>query len=195
MTEPLAFGIILCGGAGVRLGGRKAMTLLAGRPMSAHVADRLRPDVAMLAMGGDAEAAAAVGVENVADPVGVARGPLAGVLAGLEWASAQGAEWIVTAPCDTPLLPVGTAAQLLAGAQGAEAGFAETGDGPHPLVCAWRTRIAARLRTVLVSAHPPVWRFLEDLGAKKVWFDDAAGFMNVNSPGDLLQAQQRVGHG
>lgn len=92
----------------MRIGGRKAMTLLAGRPMVAHVANLLEPAVAGLAVAGSAEAASALGVPNLDDPPDVARG----------------AEWIVTAPCDTPLLPAGFATRILEEEKDADAAFA-----------------------------------------------------------------------
>lgn len=185
--------MILCGGAGTRIGGRKPMTMLAGRPMAAYVADLLGPEVAGLAIAGDVETAAAIGVVNLDDPPAMARGPLAGVLSALEWSLSQGAAWIVTAPCDTPFLPRGVAGRLIEGAQEAGAAFAQTDDGAHPLVCAWRSSMAGELRAALMAGHPPVWRLLDQIGAAKVRFDQAEAFMNINTPEELRLAEQLLG--
>lgn len=176
----------------MRIGGRKAMTLLAGRPMVAHVANLLEPTVAGLAVAGGAEAAFALGVPNLDDPPDVARGPLAGVLSALEWGATRGAEWIVTAPCDTPLLPAGFATRILKEAKDADAAFAQTEDGPHPLVCAWRCSAAGELRRTLASGHPPVRSILHQLDAAKVWFEEADAFMNINTPEELKLAELKL---
>lgn len=192
MRQEAVLGVILCGGAGARIGGRKAMVPLAGRPMAAHVADLFRSSAVGLAVAGDAEAASALGVPNLDDPAGLARGPLAGVLSALEWGATRRAEWIVTAPCDTPLLPGDVVVRILEGAQQAEAAFAQTEDGPHPLVCAWRCSAAGELRKALIGGHPPVRSVLDQLGAAKVCFDEAEAFMNVNTPEELKLAELRL---
>jgi molybdenum cofactor guanylyltransferase len=182
-------GVVLCGGRGERMGGGKAMRLVAGQPMAMHVAEALRA-ADVLCVSGDAEAAAALGAGNLDDPDGLERGPLAGVLAGLEWAAGAGAEWVVTAPCDLPFLPVDIVHRLTVTA--AEAAYAETVEELHPLVAAWRVSLAGRLREALREGHPPVRHLMAELGAEPVRFEDAAAFMNVNTPEDLARAEARL---
>lgn len=194
VTREMMAGVVLCGGAGARLGGRKAMQTLAGKPLVAHVAGRLLPHIAALAVAGDEEAAAALSVGSLDDPPGIERGPLAGVLSGLEWAAARGADWLAVAPCDTPLLSADLIPRLLAGAMDASsnAAFAKTADGLHPLVAVWRCSLASRLRRELATGHPPVHRLLAMLGAERVWFEDAEAFMNVNTQDELRLAETRL---
>lgn len=178
-------GVVLCGGAGQRMGGRKALRPLAGKALAAHVADVMKVDA--VAVVGDADAAGVLGVENVDDPYGVRRGPLAGVVGAMGWAGAQGAEWVMVAPCDTPLLPADVVARLAA--EDADAAYAVTADGPHPLVSLWRTRLAPELRRILEARHPPVHEVLASFGARQVFFADAQAFMNINTPEDLQRAE------
>ena len=104
----MILGVILAGGQSSRMGGGdKCLLSLGGRPILAHVIDRLRPQVDGLALNanGDPERFAAFGLPVLPDSVGGFPGPLAGVLAGMDWAAGQGAEAIVTAAADTPFFP------------------------------------------------------------------------------------------
>jgi molybdopterin-guanine dinucleotide biosynthesis protein A len=188
-------GVILCGGAGSRIGGRKAFVELAGASLVARVADTLKPGLRALAVAGDVEAARAVGAVALDDPPGLERGPLAGICAGLEWGLALGAEWVMVAPCDAPLLPPGLAKQLSAGAGAADVACVETEDGLHPLMSLWRSRLAPWLREEMRSGHPPVHRVLDKAGAVGVLFADAGAFLNINTPADLMLAERRLRDG
>jgi molybdenum cofactor guanylyltransferase len=191
MNDVRIVGAILAGGEGQRIGGAKALIDLAGEPLIAHVARALRGGVTALAVVGDAFSAELLGAEGLSDPVGVAQGPLAGVLAALEWAERSGAAWLATAPCDTPFLPRDVVQQLAAGAaaSGALIVCAETPDGAQPMVALWRSDLAASLRVVLQTGkHPAIHRLLDDFGASRVSFD-GADFVNVNTPEDLARAR------
>ena len=106
MTRPL--GVILAGGRATRMGGGdKGLLPLGQGTILAHVVARLGPQVATLALNanGDPARFAELGLPVLADADEARAGPLAGVLAGLDWAAGQGAEAIVTAAADTPFLP------------------------------------------------------------------------------------------
>ncbi len=137
---------ILAGGESRRFGADKAMAEIGGAPMIAHVARALNADA--LAVVGNGAAAAALGAVALSDPACALRGPLAGVLAALEWAETLGASWLITAPCDVPLLPPDFGARLIAAAEaaGAPAAHAATSDGVHALCAAWRPFLAGALR-------------------------------------------------
>ena len=110
MNAQSALGLILDGGLGRRMGGAdKGLMLLAGRPMLAHVIERLAPQCGRLAISanGDPARLAAFGLPVVSDEPQNYAGPLAGVLAGLELASriAPGISHVATAPADAPFLP------------------------------------------------------------------------------------------
>jgi molybdopterin-guanine dinucleotide biosynthesis protein A len=185
---------ILAGGKGSRLGADKAMVDIAGTPMIAHVRRALRAD--SLAVVGHAEAAALLGATFLCDPDLAVSGPLKGVLAALEWAANQRAEWLVTVPCDVPLLPADFSSKLINAAQdaGAEAAHVATPDGLHALCAVWRPSLAKKLKEDLSRGiHRPV----RDVspGAVQVMFTDSETFLNVNTHDDLVRVSARFTDG
>jgi molybdopterin-guanine dinucleotide biosynthesis protein A len=179
---------ILAGGQSRRFGADKAMADLAGAPMIAHVAAALGGDAAALAVVGHAAAARRLAATALRDPPGAVRGPLAGVLAGLDWAASLGADWLATAPCDAPLLPRDLWRRLIAAAKaaGASAAHAATADGVHALCAVWRPALAAPLRAYFARGlHPPVRELARD--AAQVLFADASPFVNVNTRADFAR--------
>lgn len=181
---------ILAGGESRRFGADKAMADLAGAPMIARVAEILRGDA--LAVVGHPHAAALLGAADLRDPEDAVRGPLAGVLAALEWAGALGADWLMTVPCDTPLLPPATHQRLIAAAEaaGASAAHAQTGDGVHALCAVWCPALAVPLRGAFARGeHPPVRALAGD--AVLVRFEEGAAFLNVNTPEEMARAAAR----
>ncbi|MEP4036880.1 molybdenum cofactor guanylyltransferase MobA [Pseudophaeobacter sp.] len=208
MTKPL--GVILAGGLATRMGGGdKGLLQIGGQSLLTRVRDRLAPQVAGLALNanGDAARFSDLGLPVVADTIEGFAGPLAGVLAGLDWAAEQGAEAIVTAAADTPFFPQDLVARLGAASAGQE----------HPLVLATTPRTGEELKSggrSKVNRHPTfgLWpvALRDDLrvalkgGLRKVvlWTDQHQGreasfeatpfdpFFNVNTPEDLKRAEE-----
>jgi molybdopterin-guanine dinucleotide biosynthesis protein A len=119
MKQPL--GVILAGGQATRMGGGdKGRLMLGERSILAHVIDRLEPQVAGVALNanGDASRFSDLGLPVIADDLDGFAGPLAGVLAGLDWAAEKGAETIVTAAADTPFFPCDLVPHLLMATDG-----------------------------------------------------------------------------
>ena len=138
MKQPL--GVILAGGLATRMGGGdKGLLALGDRPLLAHVIDRLAPQVAGLALNanGDPARFAGFGLPVLGDSIAGFPGPLAGVLAGLDWAAGQGTECIVTAAADTPFFPRDLVARLCDAAVGQV----------HPLVLATTPRAGGDLKS------------------------------------------------
>ena len=198
MKQPL--GVILAGGQARRMGGGdKALLPLAGRTMLDHVRDRLEPQVAGLALNanGDAARFAATGLPVLPDPVAGFVGPLAGVLAGLDWAAGQGADTIVTAAGDTPFFPEDLVPQLLLAAEGMTAPLAlaaTPGDNGkpqrHPTFGLWPVALRDDLRAALTGGLRKVVQWTDAHGAQTAIFP-APGldpFFNVNTPEDLAHA-------
>ena len=172
------------------MGRRKALVMLDGKPLVAHVADALRPFAASIAMIGDAEGARAISATALFDPPGVPSGPLAGVCAALEWATQESASLVMVAPCDTPLLTSEVFAQLVAAlSQETRVACAETSDGLHPLISVWRSELSSWLRAQLASGHPPVRDVLARAGLARVTISDVDVCLNVNTPEDLETAE------
>ena len=176
------------------MGGRKALVMLDGKSLVAHVAQALRPCSRAIAMVGDAEAADAIAAAALTDPPGFPAGPLSGVCAALEWAVGENATFVMVAPCDTPLLTSDVVQQLQAVASsGIRVACAETPDGLQPLVSIWRSDLAPWLRAELADSHPAVRDVLARAGFKRVKFGDPDVFLNVNTPEDLRRAEAILG--
>jgi len=189
-------GLILAGGRSRRFGSEKAVALLGGESLFARAYRNLAahcPVVAIsAASGSQAEGLAkALGAPVLHDPAGAPDGPLAGVMAGLDWAKAIGLELLATLPCDVPLAPADFVARL-----GTAAAVVQTPQGVQPLCALWPVSAAEALRATLADgSHPPVRRMLQEIGATFVDFDDAAAFANVNTPQDLAEVERRLSGG
>lgn len=191
IARPIA-GIVLAGGAGTRIGGEKPHRLFAGRPLIAHVVDRLAPQVAALAIGaGEPAAFAPFGLPVLPDPVPGRAGPLAGVAAGLAWAKQVGGDRLLTAPCDTPFLPADLAVRLAAA--DAEIVVAASGGRLHYTVALWRVALADGLAAdVTMGRAVAMHRWLSDRQVIAVTFDGTPDpFFNINTAADLAAASAR----
>jgi molybdopterin-guanine dinucleotide biosynthesis protein A len=191
-------GVILAGGLARRMGGGdKALLEVAGRPLLAHVIERLAPQVDALVLNanGDPSRFARFGLPVVPDTVEGFAGPLAGVLAGMRWASALGHEQVVSAAGDTPFFPVDLVARLRA-AQGdqpiamAATDDPERGLSEHPTFALWPVRLADDLEKSLTEGRMRkviVWTSRHGC-ARAVFGGAEFPFFNVNTPEDLAEA-------
>ncbi|MCC0066831.1 MAG: molybdenum cofactor guanylyltransferase MobA [Rhodovulum sp.] len=193
-------GVILAGGLSQRMGGGdKCLLPVGGRPILAHVIARLRPQVGMLALNANGAPArfAAFGLPVLPDSVGDFPGPLAGVLAGMDWAAQGGAELLVTAAADTPFFPETLVAELRAAAraEGLPLAMAVTrnasgGTDRHPTFGLWPVALREELRATLAAGQRRVVAFTEPRGCARAVFPQAVPdpFFNVNAPEDLAAA-------
>ncbi len=125
LDHPPTLGLVLAGGRARRMGGGdKALLKIGGETILQRVLSRLRPQCAGLIINanGDLKRFESYGAPAVADDVPDFAGPLAGILAGLDWAanSAPGIEWVVSTPGDCPFLPEDFVAKLQCGARRGE---------------------------------------------------------------------------
>jgi molybdenum cofactor guanylyltransferase len=186
------FGVILAGGEARRMGGvDKAFVPLAGRPLIAHVLDRLSPQVerVLISANGDPTRFAAYSAEVVADAR--PQGPLSGVLAALDHAGRLGATHLVSTPVDTPFLPGDLVPQLLLAAETGPSGLAiaTAPDGDHPACAIWPVALAPALSAFLADGAAKVTRFTDAHQAARARFADARAFLNLNTPEDLAVAE------
>lgn len=203
MTDAIA-GVLLAGGLGRRMGGGGAKPLLhlAGRPLLSHVVARARRQVGPLVLNvnGDPERFAEYRLPLVGDPVEGFVGPLAGVLAGMEWAAAQGCAHVMSFPTDAPFLPADAVARLVEAVarEHADIGCAMSGGRTHPVFALWPVRLAGDLRRALVEEE---MRRIDRWTARcrvayAEWptepFDP---FFNVNTPEDLAEAESHLASG
>ncbi len=196
MIQPA--GLILAGGAGRRMGKvDKAFVTLAGQPLIVHVAERLLPQVGACAISanGDPARFAETGLPVLPDAEPGGLGPLAGILAGLDWAAGQGAETVVSAPVDTPFIPGDLVPRLLLAAEGMRAPFALAcaPDGAemrlHPACGLWPVAVRDDLRAALRQGVRRLGAWAEEAGARRCFFADGErAFFNINRPEDLARA-------
>jgi molybdopterin-guanine dinucleotide biosynthesis protein A len=182
-------GIVLAGGQATRMGGvQKALLPLGGQAIIHHVISRLAPQTGTLAISANAdrERYAALGYPVLADPIPL-RGPLGGILAGLDWASSLGATALVSVPGDTPFIPRDLVARLAPAPC-----CAESATGTHWPVALWPVDCAAALRDWLTSqGSGRVSSFAALIGLRRAYFADADDpFRNINTPEDLAFAAQ-----
>lgn len=189
-------GVILAGGQATRMGGGdKGLRVLGDRPILKHVIDRLAPQASPMALNanGDATRFDVYGLPVVADSIEGFAGPLAGVLAGLDWAAAQNASHIVTAAADTPFFPTTlvTALTEAATAQAKPIALAKTANGRHPTFGLWPVALREDLRTALEQGTRKVVQWTDRHGTAMAMFDDTPfdPFFNVNTPEDLAHAK------
>lgn len=181
-------GIVLAGGLGRRMGGvDKGLVPLGGRPLVAHVLERLRPQVGALLINANQnhDRYAAFGVPVVADAVGGFAGPLAGLHAGMARATTP---YVVSVPCDSPFLPGDLVSRLAAGmaADGAEVAVAKTLDQPHPVFALVRRDVLPHLAAFLAAGGRKIDLWYATLKVVEVAFDDEIdAFRNINTADEL----------
>ncbi|GAA6182494.1 molybdenum cofactor guanylyltransferase MobA [Shimia sp. NS0008-38b] len=203
MKQPV--GVILAGGQATRMGGGdKGRLMLGERSILGHVIDRMTPQVADIALNANGEAGrfADINLPVVADSVTGYAGPLAGVLAGLDWAGELGADAIVTAAADTPFFPCDLVPQLLMAAEDRRHCLAlaasQAADGKlwrQPTFGLWPVSLRNDLRDALQTGLRKVvlWTDKHDAGQAVFTHDGLDPFFNVNTPEDLAEARRLAG--
>ena len=204
-------GVILAGGQATRMGGGdKGLLPLGDATLLDHVIARLGPQAGALALNanGDAARFARFGLPVLPDPVAGWPGPLAGVLAGLDWAAGEGAGAIVTVAADTPFFPHDLVARLHGAARGmthplvlaaTPRGDEDTksmsrgGQVRHPTFGLWPVALRDNLRAALEGGLRKIVLWTDAHGGREALFEDADAFFNVNTPEDLDLARRRAG--
>lgn len=190
-------GVILAGGLARRMGGGdKGALVLGGQTLLDRVIDRLGPQVGRMVLNanGDPGRFVEYGLPILPDTVPEFPGPLAGVLAGMDWAAEAGLSHIVTAAADTPFFPLDLAARLSRTAEraGTPIALAATHDAGrlvrHPTFGLWPVNLRADLRAALEGGLRKVVLWTDKHGAASALFDDDA-FFNINTPEDLAHAE------
>ena len=204
-------GVVLAGGEGRRMGPGvpKPFRRLAGKPMVAHVVERLAPQVMDLVVvaNDSAPELKKLGVPVIRDPADVQRqarregrrlGPLAGILAGMEWSLKHHPHvgWIVTAPADVPFLPLDLTVRLCGHMHVPEPDvlMVRRGRRREHALGVWSVMLAADLRRAVLEEG---MRRIDDFArrhhfAELAWPGSGASFLNINTPEDLKRAERQV---
>ena len=192
MRKEQITGLILAGGKALRMGGsNKGLITFKGQSMVAHVIYRLNPQVGEILINANREIERyqSLGFTVITDEISQFAGPLAGLHAGM---SAAKTEFLLSVPCDSPLLPEDLSPRLMAAleAQKADIAVAKTGEQHHPVFCLCRTSLAQDLESYLKAGGRKVDDWQKQHVYVAVNFDDnPSAFSNVNTPEELSELE------
>jgi molybdenum cofactor guanylyltransferase len=200
LPHPLTLGLVLAGGLARRMGGGdKALIRIGGATILDRVLGLLRPVCAEIVLNanGDPARFARYGLPVIPDSVPDFAGPLAGILAGLDWAAVNRPDlaWVASVPGDCPFMPDDLITRLHEARQnaGVPLACARSGDWRHPVVGLWPVALREDLRHALVE---------EDLRKIEAWTarhgvaiahwpaKPVDPFFNVNTPEDTAEAER-----
>jgi molybdopterin-guanine dinucleotide biosynthesis protein A len=195
ITQQHITGLILAGGRGMRMGGvDKGLQTLQGKPMIMHVMQRLQPQVDRIMINAN---------QNLdryrdfifpvwSDEKNDYAGPLAGMQAGLIHCETP---YMLTVPCDTPILPTDLVRQLATALEQSTADIAVANTKQHdriqrqPVFCLMKKTVLTDLTTALERGVRKVDLWLAEKNVVDVVFDDEAAFANINTLEELNHIQ------
>jgi molybdopterin-guanine dinucleotide biosynthesis protein A len=196
---PSTLGLVLAGGLARRMGGGdKAMIRIGEKTILERVLERLRPACANIVLNanGDPARFARFGLPVIADSIPDFAGPLAGILAGLDWTAthAPGVSDIMSTPGDCPFLPWDVVERLHQARQDAKLPLAcaRSGDWRHPVVGLWPVALREDLRTALTVdglRKIEVWTARHGIAIADWPSEPVDPFFNVNTPEDAATAE------
>lgn len=179
-------------------GADKALLTLDGKTLIARAVSRVAPQVDDLTINanGDPSRFAALRCDILPDRIGGFQGPLAGILAGLEWLreTRPNARWLASFACDCPFFPLDLVARLIAAAesQNVPVALAESGGRHHPVFAVWRSDLPADSPSILRDgASRKMDDFIARFPSARVAFaaDPVDPFFNINTEDDLARAK------
>ncbi len=190
-------GLILAGGRSSRMGFNKAFLPLAGRPMIAHVIERLLPQVKRLAINAATDDRYdPFPCDIVPDRIGNQPGPLAGLSTGLAWAREQKALWLATAPCDAPFVPVDLVERLAVFCNANLPILAESPDSLEPMFGLWPVTALEAVDEALRRGDRGMKPLATRLGMQRVAIPARGSeewWTNINTPADAEIASRHHG--
>ena len=189
--------VILAGGQATRMGGGDKCRLLLGQhSLLDHVIARIAPQVDewILNANGDMTRYQDIDAPVRADSIPDFAGPLAGVLAGLDYAHQHGHEWVISVAADTPFFPTDLVQRFAS--HDARVCLAATPDPergrlPQPTFGRYHISLREPLRQALQDGVRKIRQFTRDNGEALALFE-ADDFFNINTPEDLALAQLRL---
>jgi molybdenum cofactor guanylyltransferase len=199
VNSPPTLGLVLAGGLARRMGGGdKARMRIGGTTILARVLTCLKPQCerVIINANGDPARFADTGLPVVADSVPDFAGPLAGILAGLDWAAAHAPEidWLLSVPGDCPFLPKNLLQRLHQArlAAGTPLACARSGEWRHPVVALWSVALREDLRRALTEEglHKiEIWTVRHGIAIADWPAEPVDPFFNVNTPEDAARAE------
>jgi molybdopterin-guanine dinucleotide biosynthesis protein A len=199
-VSPPTLGVLLAGGLARRMGGGdKPLRALGGRTLLERAVSRLQPqcDRLILNANGDPARFAPLGLPVVPDGVPGFAGPLAGILAALDWTAANRPDLahVVSAAADSPFLPRDLVARLHAAreAAGTPLACAESDDQAHPVNALWSINLRGDLRRALVDEglrKIDRWTVRHGVALATWPTKPVDPFFNANTPEDLAEAER-----
>jgi molybdopterin-guanine dinucleotide biosynthesis protein A len=190
-------GIILAGGLARRMGGvDKGLIPFLNKPMIAHVVNQLKPQVSHILINANRETEAyeALGFSVIQDQIVNFAGPLAGLHAGMKHAKT---EFVLSVPCDSPLVPNNLAIHLMHALEQnhADIAIAKTGPQTHPVFCLCRSNLVLDLEEFLAGGGRKVEDWQKKHSLTMVSFDDQSmAFSNINTLDDLTELERLARH-
>ena len=196
--------VILAGGKGRRMGGKdKALIPLLDRPLLSYDLESISGHVAPIALNinTNLDKFSEFGYEIIEDPIKGHLGPLAGILASLNWARQLNQKWVMTLPCDTPFLPKNIVKEMIKLKNkelDVDLVVAQSKGYNHPVIALWKSDLNLKLEKALNEGIRKIDIFTSSLKVAYVDFDKINNdnfdpFTNLNSPLDLIKAQQILG--
>lgn len=196
--------VILAGGKGRRMGGKeKALIPLLDRPLLSYVLESISGQVAPIALNinTNLDQFYKFGYQIIEDPIKGHLGPLAGILASLNWARTLNQKWVLTLPCDTPFLPKNIVGEMIKAKNNdlsLDLVVARSKGYNHPVIALWKSELSSKLKISLEEGIRKIDLFTANLKIGYVDFDSNKNiqfdpFTNLNSPLDLIYAQQILG--
>jgi molybdopterin-guanine dinucleotide biosynthesis protein A len=197
---PASYGLVLAGGLARRMGGGdKALIRIGATTILDRVLERLSSSCVgvVLNANGDSARFARFGLPIIPDDVAGFAGPLAGILAGLDWVAQRhpSIAWVVSAPGDCPFLPRDLVQRLHAArrAAGTPLACAQSGDWRHPVAGLWRVALRDDLRHALVDEglrKIEIWTSRHGVALAQWPSEPVDPFFNVNTPQDVEEAER-----
>jgi len=197
--EPATHGLILAGGLARRMGGGdKALLRIGEKTILERAIATLAPQCAGLLINanGDLSRFSRFGLPVVSDDISGFAGPLAGILAGLDWLArnARAIEWMLSVPGDCPFLPGDLVARLHQErmASGLPLACAQSGEWRHPVVGLWPVSLRGDLREALQAGSRKIeaWTGSHGVALAQWPAEPIDPFFNVNTPEDAAAAER-----
>lgn len=188
-------GIVLAGGKGSRMDGvDKGWVNFNGKPMVKHVLERLAPQVDEILISANREIAQyeTLGYPVIQDGIAGFAGPLAGLQKGLQVTKNA---YVLTVPCDSPLLPADLVARLMNSLikHDADLAVVKTGNQAQPVFCLYRTSLLSSLTEYLQNGGRKIEDWQNSLEAISVSFsDNSKAFSNINTRDELTMLESAV---